>query len=369
MSKFYDEIMEQPSTLRKVLEYFQDEGSELVTFLKRKMLDRGINYIIFTGMGSSLFCCYVPYYYLNSNGIMCEVRDTSEFLYNSFPSKLRPESMTSRENVLVFCVSQSGESAEIVKLLEKLKGLKAHPLIVGITNQPNSTLYKQSDMCFLLNAGSETSVTSKSYTSSILLLYLIMQALFGENQISTREFKEVESLIEEIELFYKIFCEECDEINNILAFLGEEVKFLEFIARGPSLATANQAALNFKEIVKEKSEALTAGLFRHGSIEMLDEDFKVVFLSSNSNDSTLNSQLISNLLNKWSVGRIIHITNQSTSEKNTDRLYLFNHQISNSYLAPIIEIVILQMIMYNLAQKKGLNPGEFKYSSKITREG
>jgi len=365
---FLAEILDQTVALKNTLNYFQKEGFEQINTLEKEIHQRDIKYIIFTGMGSSLFCCYIPYYYLNSRGFFCDIRDTGEFLYDLLPKDTNTDLKISLNNILVFCVSQSGESGEVVKLLKKLKNYKKPPLIIGLTNQPISPLYKLSDICFLTKAGHEAGPTSKTYTCSLLALYIIIKHVYNENQLLDSDIHEIESLFDEIQLFHKIFCDECDEIDKLILFLGEEIEFLEFISQGPSFATANQAALNFKEIVKKKSEALSSGLFRHGSIEMLDENFKIVLISSSEMDFELNSQLIKNMLNIWSVGKIIHITNQNFLNDENLRLHVFKHQVTNPYLAPIMEIVILQLIFYNLAIKKGLTPGKFRYASKITKE-
>ncbi len=369
VNDFLEEILDQTFALKNTLNYFQTEGFDLLVKLKKEIQLREIKYIIFTGMGSSLFCCYIPYYFLNSKGIICDLRDTSEFLYNSLPMETERDLYISFQNVLIFCVSQSGESGELVKLLKKLRNYQKPPLIVGLTNQPESSLFKFSDICFLMKAGYENGPTSKTYTCSILAVYLCLNYLFNGKHSIKSEIYEIESLFEEIQLFHKIFYETSNEIDKIISFLDKDVKFLEFIARGPSIATAKQAALNFKEIVKEKSEALSVGLFRHGCIEMLDEDFKIVILSSNLRDFELNSQLIKNLLKKWSVGKIFHITNQNFLRNENKRLYIFKHQVTNPYIAQIMEIVILQLIFYKLAIIKGLDPGKFKYTTKITKEG
>ena len=70
--------------------------------------------MIFTGMGSSYFTSYAAACLFNSLGIHSYAINTSELLYYH-------KSLIT-EKTLIVCISQSGESFEVVKFLEMLPG-------------------------------------------------------------------------------------------------------------------------------------------------------------------------------------------------------------------------------------------------------
>ena len=87
----------------------------------------------------------------------------------------------------------------------------------------------------------------------------------------------------------------------------------------------------------------------------------------------LNVGFIKKVLTEWEVGKILHITNKDFDPNdeilnNSPKLISFKHDIQNPFLAPIIEIIILQLFFYKLAEKNNIKPGEFRFTQKITRD-
>ena len=154
---------------------------------------------------------------------------------------------------------------------------------------------------------------------------------------------------------------------------GHDFNHIEILARGPSLSTAYQAALNYKEIVKKPSEASSLSTFRHGGIECLTKDSRLIIISSDEMNFKLNVGFMKKVLADWEVGKILHITNQEFNQEHeilniNPKILTFKHNINNPYLSPIMEIIILQLFFYKIAEKQGITPGEFRFSQKITRE-
>ena len=149
------------------------------------------------------------------------------------------------------------------------------------------------------------------------------------------------------------------------------MEFLEILSRGSSLTTAHQGALNFKEIVKSYSEASSISAFRHGGIECLKDTTSLIILSSDKENLKLNVPFINNVVNKWTFGKMLHITNQDFDKEveelqNNRNIITYKHNIKDPHLASIMEIIILQLLFYKMAEKKGIEPGAFLYSQKIT---
>ncbi len=367
MSGFKEEILSQGKVLERWYDHFlrgyKNQFKEIITGRKR------INRIIFSGMGSSLFAAYVPYYMLKQAGVDAEIVETGEFLLHGFPRK---GFEYLNESMLVL-ISQSGETGEIVELIKLIQVTPIRPYIIGITNDPTSYLSSHSDKQIILNAGIEETVTSKTYTCTLLVLFLLGDMILEEKRESPLHFDKVKHLIENV----KNLLENEEEIANfwstIKSSFGIDYEFVQILSRGPSLATAHQGALNFKEIVKISSEACTLSTFRHGGIESLNSKSKLILIASSYQDHESCVHFIKNLVEKWSFGSLLYITNESIPKElasifSDSRIIFHVHDINDSFLSPLMEILFLQLICYKTAKEKGIKPGKFRFSEKITKE-
>ena len=339
--------------------------------------------MLFRSIGSSFFANYLPYYYLNQSGIHAEMREAGEFLFHSFP-------LTSKNffrNTFVILTSQSGESGEIVKLLERFKRIKAKPFLIGITNTPKSSLDEQSDITFFTKAGKEETVTSKTYSASLIVLNILAKIISNRKNLNPEQSKAAQlpeqnmTAFKNLHINAKKLFEKHDspeKVPNSLSRFMENNNFenssLIFLARGTSLATAYQSALNAKELAKINSEAQSVSTFNHGGIECLTEDSNLIFFSSDENSFKLNNHFIQRILMKMACNKILHITNQELDKSYkrlkatySTKLFTFKHTIDNPFLAPIMEIFPIQILLYKIAQTRGIEPGKFYYSQKITR--
>jgi glucosamine--fructose-6-phosphate aminotransferase (isomerizing) len=146
--------------------------------------------------------------------------------------------------------------------------------------------------------------------------------------------------------------------------------FIDCIGKGTGLATTNQAALNIKEVAKIYSESISASMFRHGPIEIIDECFRAIIISNNDNDRSSINTLVRNIANKWG-GKLFLITNSRDQvnefEENKNILVLF-HSTTDPFMSPLYEIIPIQILYYSLAELKGITPGTFRFTSKVTKE-
>lgn len=368
---FLNEIKSQPQALRDTLNYVLGDGKPQFLKLRDFIKKGGITKLIFTGMGSSFISSYLPYYILNQYGIAVEMREAGEFLFNTFP-KIKQNCF---KDTGIIIISQSGESGEIRELLREINSIPIEdkPLTVGMTNNSDSYLAYMTELQIYMNFDKEISVTSKSYVCTLLLLYVMAKTIIGEFFTDNEEVQTVEYLLTEIESLLT----DQKQINkvwkDVLTPFGTSIDFLEILSRGSSLTTAHQAALNYKEIVKSYSEASSISTFRHGGIECLNDTTSLIILSSDKENLNLNVPFIDNVVNKWTFGKILHITNQDFDKEvnvlhDNPKIITYKHNIKDPHLASIMEIIILQLLFYKMAEEKGIEPGAFFYSQKITND-
>ena len=382
MNPFLEEILSQGVALQQTLDYLAESFNHVFRSLNKLVLEKNICRFIFTGMGSSYFSSYVPFYMLKEKGFNVEMLEAGEFLLHGLPEN----NDQAFKNTCIILISQSGESGEIVELLQKLNLFGVKPLTIGVTNMPNNYLATHSDLQLYLNAGNEETVTSKTYVCSLLLLYFLANSITSPNLSSVDELKERE--INELLKFisHVLHSDPSNQFNpsslaleklmlpvlDINKIFGNDYTFIQILARGPSLSTAHQAALNFKEIVKIHSEASPISTFRHGGIESLTAQSKLIIISSSPRDHLLDNHFIRNLIEKWRFGALFYITTQKPGEIDEEirthpNIIVYSHDIKNPFLAPIAEIILLQLMVYDTALKRGLSPGVFRFTQKITR--
>jgi glucosamine 6-phosphate synthetase-like amidotransferase/phosphosugar isomerase protein len=368
---FLKEIKSQPQALRDTLNYVLGEGKPQFLKLRDFIKKGGITKLIFTGMGSSFISSYLPYYILNEYGIAVEMREAGEFLFNTFPKTKQ----NCFKDTGIIIISQSGESGEIRELLREINAIPIEfkPLTVGMTNNADSYLAYMTELQIFMNFDKEVSVTSKSYVCTLLLHYIMAKTIIGEFFTNDTENQEVEDLLSDLESILNDQ-KQIDKLwTDILNSFGEKIDFLEILSRGSSLTTAHQAALNFKEIVKSYSEASSISTFRHGGIECLKDTTNLIILSSDKENLKLNVPFMNNIVKKWAFGRILHITNQDFDKEveelhDNPKIITYKHKIKDPHLASIMEIIILQLLFYKMAEKKGIEPGAFIYSQKVTND-
>ena len=162
MNRFLKEIHEQPAALKDTLDYLRGSyGKEALKKIKLHWNSGKYDQILFTGMGSSYFAGFYASSILSDAGIPSFVINAGELLHYHF-------NLLNRKSLLV-CISQSGESYEVVKILEKLSSDIAR---IGITNEENSTLAKKSSLVLLSRAGKEEMTSTKTYVTTLLTTYV-----------------------------------------------------------------------------------------------------------------------------------------------------------------------------------------------------
>ena len=113
---------------------------------------------VLTGMGSSFHALHPLHVRLIGRGIWSTLVETSELIHHQL-ELLGP-------GTLLVVVSQSGRSAETVRLLEAKSGSP----VVGVTNTAGSPLATAADATVFTRAGEEASVSCKTYVAALLAL-------------------------------------------------------------------------------------------------------------------------------------------------------------------------------------------------------
>lgn len=347
MNKFLKEIFEQPRVLADTLNYYlegegQTELEKVSSIWKQGRFDE----VIFTGMGSSFFAPHTANCILSKYGIVSRIINSGEFLHYHLPLL--------RDRALLTCISQSGESYEIVKILEKIpEGLTC----IGITNEENSTLSTKSSITLLSRAGKEEMTSTKTYVSTLLVLSIYTSALTG--RWKNGSMAELNDAIEAVG----------NLINNREEWLGPAMdilghpSFVQIIGRGPSYSSVLQGALMIMEAARNPAAGIYGGEFRHGPLEMSKKGFRAIIFAPLGVTYEQGIKLAEDIT-KFG-GRVVLITNSLAVFTNAD-IYTIRIPCQDEYLFPIPAIVPLQFIVNQWAIDEGHEPGNFAMGAKVT---
>ena len=255
-----------------------------------------------------------------------------------------------KDDELVIVVSQSGETADTLEALHIAKNNGNDTL--GIINEKGSTIARESKMVLYTEAGKEIAVaTTKAYSAQVALLSLIALNLsYKKDLINKEEIIKIlndaknlpsymESLLQD-DATYKQIAQDIKDYNDIF-----------FIGRGVDFALAQEGSLKLKEISYTHSEAYAAGELKHGTISLIDEGTPVIAIVT---DDKIAQKTISNIKEVKSRGaNVIYITNKK--DDNEDIFYDKKIIIPkvNDLFQPLLSVIPLQMIAYELAKLKG----------------
>lgn len=336
--RYLQDILDQPKALQATFEKMvvPDE----LTIIKEHLHAGTIRRIVLTGMGSSFHVLTPLYLALANHGYEVVTSETSELIYYL-------DGMLNRQSLIV-CVSQSGRSAETIRLLEKNAG---QAKLISITNSQMSPLALSSDAALITHAGEEFSVSSKTYVTALLALEVLGGYLCDENQAAVQD--DLAHAASAASAYLDAWRQHVFELASYL----DGTRHMFFVGRGRSLAAAGTGALITKESVGVHAEGMSSAAFRHGPMEMLTGDTFVGILEGDDRTRNLNEQLKEDIVRASGRSDLIGPGAGLTA------LRIYSSSIR---ILPILEILPLQMMTLALAYHSGTEAGLFTRATKIT---
>ena len=245
-----------------------------------------------------------------------------------------------KEDSLVFALSQSGETIDIISSIQKAK--EKNSQILSLTNVVGSTLYRMSDHSMLLQAGPEKAVAStKAYTAKITFLYLIANLLNGT-------YEKGASYLHNAVTEVKNLIDNKSKIKELAKKISDQ-KAIFVLGRGVSYAAALEAALKIKEVSYIHAEGFAAGELKHGVIALIEKETPVILF--NPDDETYEDTLSAAHEVKARGAFVIGV-----SSKNSE-VYDNFIEVKNCDDATIIpNVVVAQLLGYYLALAKEYDP-------------
>lgn len=321
------EILEQVDTVKRATRQNREEIRKIVDEIKNS---RGV---FFVGAGSSYHACMTASYMFSKVAKM----HVNVVLASEFPNY--EDFLTPKTLVVAF--SQSGETIDVLDAVRVAK--KRRSKVISVVNVMGSSLTRESDSFVMLNAGPEISVMStKSYTSQVALLGMIAYELVGKLN------EEKDNLRYLWNIIYNLTSENVRSRIGKLAETLRRKEHIFLIGRGMQYTTAMEAALKIKEISYIHAEALAGGEIKHGTISLVEKGVPCIIFVKKENEK----EILSNAMELKSRGAYII----GVSAENNEIFDFWMKTPEAGELTPICQIIPMQILAYQLAVLRGLNP-------------
>lgn len=332
------DILDEPAALRDTLAALTDLRA--LRHFANRLIGGDLRRVVLTGMGSSYHALHPLALTLVARGFATQIVETSELVYH-WPALLEPRT-------LIVAVSQSGRSAEIVHLLERARG---HAPLIGVTNTADSPLATQLDAVVLTRAGSEYSVSCKTYLATLAALALLGDVLTGHDPNPTRV--ALHSVPDAVAQYLADWESYVDTLRARLA----DIRHLILAGRGSSLAAVGMGALTIKEAARFPAEGMSSAAFRHGPLEMVSPFVYLVVYSGTEPTIELNARLVADIQAAGGRATLVHESHIPD---------VFALPPVPAACLPLLEVLPSQMLSLALAQLQGHEPGHLERIAKVT---
>lgn len=276
------------------------------------------------------------------------IENYSDFEVNTYiASEYRYQKIFADDKTLVIAASQSGETADTLACIKKVKKYGCKTL--GIVNVKNSSIARAVDEVIYTEAGQEVAVAStKAYSSQVYIFSLlalklgITKGLINKNEIN-KEYEKLPSYISKLTNY---------DYEDIISKIWQ-AKDVFYLGRGIDYISMLEGSLKLKEISYVHSEAYQAGELKHGTISLIEKDTPIIALIS---DETIALKTISNIKEVKARGAYVVLLIKEDLNINIDKeCYdkIIEINATDNLLQPILNVIPLQLIAYNIAKKRG----------------
>jgi glutamine---fructose-6-phosphate transaminase (isomerizing) len=334
--RFIAEIAGQPDAIRRARAAALDQADALASVRAR-------GHIVFTGMGSSYDACYPAVTALGSAGVAATMLDAAELLHFRLPAVTA--------DTLVVCVSQSGRSAETVRVAQELAGRDPRPTVVAVTNGTRNPLAALAHIHLDTRAGEEHGPSTMTFAATLVLMGAVAGALGAESLDGAAAAADAAERL----------LEHADTTAEMLAGWLDDRPVLTLLARGGARAAAEMGALTLKEAARFPAESLQAAQFRHGPLELAGPAMAAIVFSTAGATRALDLGMADEL--RRAGARVLMVGPDDAAPPGAPAIVLGS---LSECLAPAVAVIPTQLLAWRIARARGLDPGGYSLASKVT---
>jgi glutamine---fructose-6-phosphate transaminase (isomerizing) len=322
-----------------------DDGVDLSELELDEDFLRGLRRIVIVACGTSYHAGLVGRYAIEEWArVSVEMDIASEYRYRN---------PVVGADDLVIGITQSGETADTLAAmrLARERGAK----VLAITNVLGSQATRDADAVLYTRSGLEVSVAAtKTFVAQVATMYLIglwlaeLRGALPPERIAelVAEMKTLPSKVEAT----LAACE--DRVREIAASHSDQDFFL-YLGRHIGLPVCLEGALKLKEISYIPTDAYAAGEMKHGPIALLDESTPVVCVATKS---PILAKVLSNVEEVRARGaQTIAVVTEGDEQTGEVAEQTIEVAAGDWILQPILAILPLQLLAYDIARNRGLN--------------
>jgi len=341
------EIHEQPEAVAETIadRLPGDDGVDLSELELDDEFLRGLRRIVIVACGTSYHAGLVGRYAIEQWArVPVEMDIASEYRYRN---------PVVGEGDLVIGITQSGETADTLAAMRLARERGAR--VLAITNVMGSQATRDADSVLYTRAGPEVSVAAtKTFVAQVAAMYLLGLRLAELR--GTLPAEQLSALVAEMKMLpskIEATLGSCEDSVREISSLHSEQQFFLYLGRHIGLPVCLEGALKLKEISYVPTDAYAAGEMKHGPIALLDESTPVVCVAT---DSPVLDKVLSNVEEVRARGAetiaIVTAGDERAAEVSEETIEV---AASDWILQPILAILPLQLLAYDIARARGLN--------------
>ncbi len=341
------EMAEQPAVLRRLLERERGaDGAPTIRETAERLAARAPRFVLLTARGTSdNAALYAKYLFEVMLGKPCGL--------TSMSTTTAYEAKADLTDCLVITVSQSGGSPDLVASARAAR--EAGALTLAVTNNAGSALAEVSEFHIDVLAGPEEALpATKTYTAELLALYLLVEGMRGGD--GPGRAASLPELAESV-LARR---EEVRELAGRYRFADRMV----ITSRGYGYPTAKEAALKLMETSYIPALSYSGADLLHGPLAMVDNVSPVIAVVTDGRGGQALQPVLDRLRDRGA--DLVVIGPPSQVDAASAGFALPTGSLAEE-LQPILEIMPLQMLAYEVTLARGQDPDAPRALAKVTQ--
>ena len=342
LARLLSEIDEQPSVIARLLERQANAVGDVASAIQRRDPDA----IVLVARGSSdNASVYGRYLFEVCNRRLTSLAAPSGLtLYGSGPRLA---------DTVVIGVSQSGRGEDVVAYVDEAR--KQGALTVAIVNDAGSPLAGSAEHVLECLAGPELSVpATKTVTAQMMLLAMLSNALGGGDV----DLGGLEPLPEAVQQALAKR-PEAGQLGRHLA----RTTVGSVIGRGFAFPPALEIALKLKETSYVRAEPFSAADFLHGPVALVEANYSALLVDVGGRSAQAAADIARAVRKRGGQPALL----RAASDPLPDESPMLGLQVGVSEpYAPIVALVLGQLLAIELARALGLDPARPRGLQKVT---
>jgi len=351
------EIYEEPEAIDRTMA----SQMETIRSIARAAAVRHPSRLFWMGSGTSYHAGVIGAYVLNRFtsilGIPVLASEFPQFASNS----IKPD------DILVV-YSQSGESTDTLEALRSARSKGAY--VVGITNTAGSSLAHESNQSIVTQAGVEESVIATKTFQAQLAVTISLACLIAESGgYITRE--KADTILQSIRQTSGQIKRELDKWRKTTKEIATKVRRVHdafALGSGMGYGVALETGLKLKEASLTHSEAFSVAEFRHGPQSLVTKGVVIIMIAPEQGKSLEFSEKLAREL-KEKKATLISVVEEGKTFAHGASDFVVRVPASDPVVSPILQIAPIQLLSYNLALARKVNPDSPRNLTKVVKLG